>query len=90
MKEVCESFIASHKKSIFIELLENDNSVSIHKQSLSFLVISMFEFKRGLVPALCKELIPQDRQNRYEWRNNTDFTLPLVKLVHKELELLGS
>ena len=37
--------IYSDKKSNLIELLEKDNSVSIHKQNLHFLVIDMFKFK---------------------------------------------
>ena len=48
----------------------------------------MLKFKGGLAPAPCKEMIPQNRQNRYALRNNADFTLPLGKLVHKSLESL--
>ena len=49
----------------------------------------MFKFKTGLAPALCKELIPQNKQNSYELRNNADFILPLVKSVRKSLECLS-
>ena len=34
-------------------------------------------------------MIPLNRQNRYELRNNVDFTLPLVKSIHKGLESLS-
>ena len=51
----------------------------------------MFTFNRSLAPELCKNILPQNRQNRYELRNNADFTLPMVKSVQSpgELELLG-
>ena len=31
-------------------------------------------------------MIPQNRQNRYELRNNANFTLLLIILVHKDPE----
>ena len=34
-------------------------------------------------------MIPQSRQKRYTLRNNADFSLPLVKPVHKGLESLS-
>ena len=43
----------------FIELLEKDNSASILKRNLSFLVTEMFKFKRGLSPTQITELVPQ-------------------------------
>ena len=49
----------------------------------------MLKLKRGLSPVLIKEMIAQNRQNTYELRNNTDFTLPLVKSVHKGLGSLS-
>ena len=58
--------IYSDKKYTFIELLGKDNSVSINKRILRFLVIEMLKFKRALVPALCK-IIPENRQSRYEF-----------------------
>ena len=62
MKDFYESFIAIRNP---LEVLENDNSVSIHKRNLHFFAIETFKFKRGFsAPALCKEIIPQNRQNR--------------------------
>ena len=45
MKCFSHEIIYSDKKSNFLELLEKDNSVSIHKQNLHFLAIDMFKFK---------------------------------------------
>ena len=80
----------SNKISTFIGLLEKDYSVLIviDKRNLLFLAIEMFKLKlkRCLVSALWKEMIPENRQNRYKLRNNADFTFSLVKSVHKGLE----
>ena len=73
----------------FIELLVKDNSVSIHKRTLWFLVTEIFKFKRGLSHALIKEIIPQNKQNTYKLRNNADLTLPLMKSIHKGLKSLS-
>ena len=50
---------------------------------------STFFEKDNLALALYKAMIPQNRQNRYDKRNNADFTLPLVKSVRKGFESLG-
>ena len=65
--------------------MENNNCVSVHNRNLSVLAIEMFKFKTVLVHAICKEIIQQSRQNRYELRNNAAFSFPLVKEVHKGL-----
>ena len=70
LHEKCLRIIYSDRESTFIELLEKDYSVLIHKEILRFLSIDMFKFKRGLAPALCKEMIPQNRPHRFESRNN--------------------
>ena len=72
--------------STFYELLEKDDSVSIHKRNLRFLACEMFKLKRDMAPELIKELILPNRQRRYELRNNPDFAIPIVKSVQKDLE----
>ena len=42
-----------------------------------------------MAPELNKELILPNRQSRYELRNNPDFVVPIVKSVHKGLEILS-
>ena len=87
--ERCLRISNSDKKSTFTELLEKDNSVLVHQRNLRFIVIEMFKFKISLGPALCIEIIPKIKQNKYELRNNTDFTLRLVESVHKDQDNLS-
>ena len=49
----------------------------------------MLKFKRCLVPALIKEMIPQNIHNRYKLRSTANFTLQLVYSVHKGLKSLS-
>ena len=83
--------IYSDKESTFIELLKRIILYQFMNETYVFL--KMLKFKRCLAPALIKEIIPQNRQNRYELSNNVDFLLPLLKVSlqrHRELELLSS
>ena len=85
----CLRIIYNDRKSTIYELLVKDSSVSIHKRNLRFLACEMFKLKRDMAPALMKELILPNRQHRYEFRNNPDFPVPMVKSVHKGLESLS-
>ena len=75
--------------STFYELLEKDDSVSIHKRNLRFLACEMFKLKRDMTPVLIKELILPNRQRRYELKSNPDFVVPVAKLVRKGFESLS-
>ena len=86
LHERCLRIIYSDKKFTFIELLGKYNIVSINKRNLCFLAIEMFKFKRSLALALSKKMVLQNRQSRYKLPNNVDFTLPLMKSIHKGLE----
>ena len=82
--------IHNDKKSTFYELLEKDGSVSIHKRNLRLLACEMFKLKRDIAFELIKELILPNRHHRWELRNSPDFAVPIVKSVHKDLNLLRS
>ena len=67
----------SDKKSIFIALLEKDNSASIRNRKLNFLAIGVFKFKRALASAPIKEMIPQNREK------NMHCKIMLILLYHR-------
>ena len=81
MASRCLRIIYNDKESPLIESSGKDNSVSIHKRSICFLVIQITRYKTGLAAAVIKESILQNRQDRYELQNNPYFTLRLVKSV---------
>ena len=88
--ERCLRIIHNDKKSTFYELLEKDGSASIHKRNLRLLACEMFKLKRDIAFELIKELILPNRHHRCELRNSPDFAVPIVKSVHKDLNLLRS
>ena len=56
------------------------------KRNLRFLAYEMFKLNSGMAPELIKKLILPNRQHWYELRNNPDFSVQVVKSVHKCLE----
>ena len=49
----------------------------------------MLRVKKDLTLALCKEMAPQNKQDRYKLRSNANFNLPPMKSVHNCLEILS-
>ena len=60
LHERCLRIIYNDKKSSFIELLEKDNSVSIHQRNLQVLAIEMFKVSNGLSPVLMNDILNEE------------------------------
>ena len=80
MKDVYKSFIKIKNPTL------PNYYKRIYLSQICFLSIEMLKFKRRLTPALIKEMIPQNRQNKFKLQNNNDFTLPLVQSFHRGLK----
>ena len=90
MKDV--QLIYNDKRSSFEDLLEKDNSVSIHHKNLQALAIEMFKVHTKTSPEIMQEVFLIKEQGNYNLRNQTDFVIPQVKSVNRGLEsirLLG-
>ena len=48
--------VQQQKKSTFEELLERDDSFSIHYQNIKFLAIDMFKVFKGICTRIAKEI----------------------------------
>ena len=88
LHERCLRLLYNDKKSSFHDLLEKDNSVSIHHKNLRGLAIEMYRIFNGLAPQIVTEIFPLRPQGQYNLRNWSDFTLPNVKTVNYGLESL--
>ena len=76
-------------KALPFKLLDEDGSVTIHKQNLQFLAIEMFKVLENSAPTNFYEIIQKNEQNIYYLRNTTEFKIPFVKTVYNELESLS-
>ena len=73
LHERCLRLIYSDKKSSYENLLENDNSVSIHHKNIQALAIEMFKVKHKLCPDITSDIFK-------EWTNNTIYEIAMTSL----------
>ena len=64
LQERCLRLIYNDKKSYFKDLLEKDDSVSIHHISLRTLAIELFKVLKGLSPIIFAEAFPVREQSK--------------------------
>ena len=77
LHERCLRLIHNDKLSSYEELLEKDESVSIHHKNIQSLVIEMFQINYGQSPEIVSDIFTQTTQN-YTFRQNRDFRLRSV------------
>ena len=65
----------------FQELLEKDNSVTIHDRNLQRLAIEMYKVKNNLSPLPVQELF-KERAHRYDLRNERCWEVPQVQTIN--------
>ena len=86
LHERCLRLIWDDKPSFFEDLLEKDNSVSMHHKNLHALAIKMSKVHTKTSPKIMQEAFLVKEQGNYNLRNQTDFVIPLVKSVIYGLE----
>ena len=77
------------KQSSFTDLLNKDNSVSIHIRNIQRLAIEMFRFYNGLSPPLKNNIFKLRAENSYELRQVSEISRPMVKSVYHETECIS-
>ena len=73
--------IYSDKKSSFHELLDKDESVSIHHQNIQKLGIKMFKVLNGENPQIVNEIFRIRNEASYEPRQISRFHIPSANTV---------
>ena len=74
--------------STFQELLNKDNSVSIHHWNLQVLATEMFKIHWGLSPEILRETF-QPETSSYNLRRNDNFEKRKVRSVYQGAESLS-
>ena len=82
LHERCLRMIYNDKRSSFEDLLEKDNSVSIHHKNLQALATEMFKVYNKTSPEIMQEIFTIKEQGEYNLRNQADFVVPHVKSVN--------
>ena len=85
----CKRIIYNDKQSSFTELLNKDNSVSIHIRNIQRLAIEMFRFYNGLSPPLMSNMFKLKAENSYNLRQVSEFSRPMVKSVYHGTESIS-
>ena len=72
----------------FQELLDLDESMSIHHRNIQKLAIEMFKIKNNLSPPLMQEMF-KDNTNTYDFRNKRCWEPTNVRTVHYGTETIS-
>ena len=89
LHERCLRLIYSDKKSSYENLLEKDNSVSIHHKNIQALAIEMFKVKHMLCPEITGDIFMERTNNQYNLRNCPFFINPQVHSVFHGTESIS-
>ena len=82
LHERCLRVIYNNKTSSFEQLLENDNSVSIHHKNIQTYTTEMYKVTNGLSPEVMNEIFQIREESRYNLRYTSQFTIPPIHSVY--------
>ena len=81
MHKRCLRIVYSDNTSSFEELLETDNSFSVHQRNIQVLATELYKIVNGLSPEIMKEVFPFNENTSYNTRNKRKFHSRSIKSV---------
>ena len=81
LHERCLRIVHSDNQSAFEELLEKDNTVSVHQRNFQFLATELYKVLNSLSPDLMKDVFPLSDNSGYSARNKRTFKSRHFKTV---------
>ena len=81
--------IYNDKTSTFEELLEKDNSVSIHYRNMQALAIEMFKVANGMCPEIMNEIFQLREKSHFNLRYTSEFIIPSSHSVYHGSESIS-
>ena len=76
-----------NKQSFFTELLNKDNSVSIHIRNIQRLAVEMFSCYNGLSPPLMNNILKAE--NSYNLRQVSEFSRPMLESMYRGTKIIS-
>ena len=73
--------------SSFTELLEKDNSTTIHNRNIHLLATELFKVKNGLLPPFMIEIFVENAQHYYDLRKKMNLRVTMLKRCTTESKL---
>ena len=79
----CLHIIYNDNTSTFTDLLEIDNSISMHHRNIQVLATELYKFVNGLFPKLFSECFKLNDMTAYKTRNRSTFySRPVCTVLH--------
>ena len=82
LHERCLRVVYNDRLSTFEELLNKNNSVSIHHRSLQCVATEMFKVHLGEAPQTLQEVFPLTESSTYSLRFQSEFITRPIRTVH--------
>ena len=89
LHERCLRIVYNNNASTYEELLEADNSVSVHFRNVQALAIELYKVVNGFSPDIMKDVFPLNANSFYNTRNKRTFHSRHIRTVHFGSETLS-
>ena len=89
LHERCLRITYNDNTSPFVDLLEIDNSVSVHHRNIQVLATELYKFVNGLSPKLVSDCFKLNNMTVYNTRNRSTFYSRPVRTVYHSTESLS-
>ena len=89
LQERCLRIVYNNNTSTYEELLETDNSVSVHFRNVQALAIELYKLVNGFSPDIMKDVFPLNANSFYSTRNKITFHSRHIRTVHFGSETLS-
>ena len=89
LQDRCLRLLYNDKQLTFEELLEKDDSVSIHIRNLQTLATEMYKVIKGDSTETMKEIFRIREENGYNLRHQNIFKRPIVNSVYNDTETVS-
>ena len=89
LHERCLRIVYNNNISMYEDLLEADNSVSVHFPKVQALAIELYKVVNGFSPDIMKDVFPLNANSFYNTRNKRTFHSKHIRTVHFGSKILS-